>query len=118
VNQSYWRLVLSISQRGITVNSRQTTAHKLSLLGDLVFLYDKDKELELQEQHGELWYKDYKKKKRQHIHEIVDALTMSEKEIMREEFGTAIQIDSQNRCVERIIMPNFFDMRRNSHNHN
>jgi hypothetical protein len=31
VNQSYWRLVLSISQRGITVNNRQTTAHKLSL---------------------------------------------------------------------------------------
>ncbi len=31
MNQSYWRLVLSISQRGITVNNRQTTAHKLSL---------------------------------------------------------------------------------------
>jgi hypothetical protein len=86
---------------------------QLSLLGDLVFLYDKDKELKLQEQHDEIWYKDYKKKKRQHIREIIDASTMTEKEIelMGEEFGSAIQIDSQNRYVERITMPNLFDMR-------
>jgi hypothetical protein len=40
---------------------------------------------------------------------------MTEKEIdeMREEFGPEIQMDSQNRYIERIIMPNLFDMRRN-----
>ena len=88
---------------------------QLSLLGDVVFLYNKDKELELQEQHDELWYTDYKKKKKEHIREIVDASMMTEKEIeeMREEFGPAIQMDSQNRYIERIIMPNLFDMRRN-----
>lgn len=91
---------------------------QLSLLGDLVFLYDKDKELELQEQHDELWYKEYKRKKREHIRQIVDTSMMTEKEIeeMREEFGPAIQMDAQNRYIERIIMPNYFDIRRNSHN--
>jgi hypothetical protein len=86
---------------------------QLSLLGDLVFLYDKDKELELQEQHDELWYKDYKKKKREHVRQIVDASMMTETELeeMREEFGPAIQMDSENQYVERIIMPNLFDMR-------
>jgi hypothetical protein len=83
-----------------------------------VFLYDKDKELELQEQHDELWYIDYEKKKREHIREIVDASMMTEKEIeeIQEEFGPAIQMDTQNRYIERIIMPNTFDMRRNRHN--
>lgn len=39
---------------------------------------------------------------------------MTEKEIdeMRDKFGPAIQMDSQNRYIERIIMPNLFDMRR------
>ena len=85
----------------------------LSLLGDVVFLYDKDKELELQEQHDELWYTDYKKKKREYIRQIVDASMMTEKEIeeIREEFGPAIQMDAGNRYIERIIMPNLFDMR-------
>lgn len=55
------------------------------------------------------------KKKKEHIREIVDASMMTEKEIeeMREEFGPAIQMDSQKRYIERIIMPNLFDMRRN-----
>ena len=90
----------------------------LSLLGDIVFLYDKNKELELQEQHDELWYTDYKKKKREHIREIVDASMMTEKEIeeIQEEFGPAIQIDARNRYIERIIMPNLFDTRNNYHN--
>ena len=44
-------------------------------------------------------------------------MTEKEIELMGEEFGSAIQIDSQNRYVERIIMPNFFDMRaKNYHN--
>jgi hypothetical protein len=43
---------------------------------------------------------------------------MTEKEIeeIQEEFGPAIQMDTQNRYIERIIMPNTFDMRRNRHN--
>jgi hypothetical protein len=90
---------------------------QLSLLGDLVFLYDRDKELKLQEQHDELWYNEYKRKKREHIRQIVDASMMTEKEIeeMREEFGPAIQIGAQNRYIERVIIPNLFDMRRIYH---
>ena len=67
-----------------------------SLLGDLIFLYDKDKELELHEQNDELWFKEYKKKKREHIRKIVDASMMTVREIdeMREEFGPAIQMDA------------------------
>ena len=113
----YWASMIQAIQTDLGI--ARSSFPQLSLLGDLVFLYDKDKELKLQEQHDEIWYKDYKKKKRQHIREIIDASTMTEKEIelMGEEFGSAIQIDSQNRYVERIIMPNFFDMRaKNYHN--
>ena len=91
----------------------------LSLLGDIVFIYDKDKELELQEQHDELWYTDYKKRRRERrIREIVDASMMTEKEIeeIQEEFGPVIQMDARNRYIERIIMPNLFDTRKNYHN--
>lgn len=74
--------------------------------------------MELPEQHDELWYTDYKKKKREHIREIVDASMMTEKEIekIQEEFGPAIQMDARNRYIERIIMPNLFDTRKNYHN--
>ena len=42
---------------------------------------------------------------------------MTEKEIeeIQEEFGPAIQIDPRNRYIERIIMPNQFDTRKNYH---
>lgn len=85
---------------------------QLSLLGDLVFLYGKNKELELQEQHDELWYTEYKKKKRVHIRQTVDASMMTEEEIeeMREEFGPSIQLDAQDRYIERIIMPRFVEI--------
>jgi hypothetical protein len=108
----YWASMIQAIQTDLGI--ARSSFPQLSLLGDLVFLYDKDKELELQEQHDELWYTDYKKKKREHIRKIVDASMMTEKEIdeMREEFGPAIQMDSQNRYIERIIMPNLFDMHR------
>jgi hypothetical protein len=52
----------------------------LGLLGDSVFTYDIEKELELQTDHDELWFKEYKKKKRAHIQEIVDASMLTEQE--------------------------------------
>ena len=109
----YWPSMIQAIQTDLGI--ARSSFPQLSLLGDLVFLYDKDKELELQEQHDELWYTDYNKKKREQIRKFVDASMMTEKEIdeMREEFGPAIQMDSQNRYIERIIMPNLFDMRRN-----
>ena len=90
----------------------------LGLLGDSVFTYDLEKELELQTDHDELWFKEYKKKKRAHIQEIVDAsmLTEQEKESMEEyepQFTPGKTYDNENKYVERVIMPNLFDIRRN-----
>jgi hypothetical protein len=93
----------------------------LGLLGDSVFAYDLNKELELQAKHTDLWLKDYKKKKRAHIQEIVHSsmFTEQEKEWMEEyvpQYTTGVSYDNKGRCVERIVMPNFFDMRRGYHN--
>jgi hypothetical protein len=93
----------------------------LGLLGDSVFTYDLEKELELQTDHDELWFKEYKKKKCTHIQEIVNAsmLTEQEKEWMEEDnLRSAIELThyNTNRPVERVIMPNLIDMRRNHHN--
>jgi hypothetical protein len=112
----YWASMIQSIQTDLGI--ARSSFPILSLLGDQVFPYNKDKELELQEQHDELWYKEYKKNKREHIRQIVDTSMMTEREIgeMREEFGPAIQMDPQNRYIKRIIMPNYFDMRRNSHN--
>jgi nitrogenase molybdenum-iron protein alpha/beta subunit len=81
----------------------------LGLLGDSVFTYDLEKELELQTEHDELWFKEYKNKKRAHIQEIVNGsmLTEQEKEWM-EEYASQVKTGIQ---VERIVFPNFFDMR-------
>lgn len=92
----------------------------LGLLGDSVFTYDLEKELELQTDHDELWFKEYKKKKRAHIQEIVVASMLSEEEKERmEEYASQSILnptyDDPNRYVERVIMPNLFDVRNNSH---
>ena len=107
----YWASTIQSIQTDLGI--ARSSFPNLSLLGDVVFLYDKEKELELQEQHDELWYTDYKKKKREYIRQIVDASMMTEKEIeeIREEFGPAIKMDAGNWYIERIIMPNLFDMR-------
>ena len=92
----------------------------LGLLGDSVFTYDLEKELELRAEHDDLWLKEYKKKKRAHIQEIVHSsmLTEQEKEWMKEyvpQYTIGVSYDNKGRYVERIIMPNFFDMRGNYH---
>ena len=88
----------------------------LGLLGDSVFTYDLEKELELQTEHDELWFKESKKKKRAHIQEIVDAsmLTEQEKEWMEENTTQSLThptYDDGGRYEEQIVMPNLFDMR-------
>jgi hypothetical protein len=86
---------------------------QLSLIGDKLFLYDLQKQSELEDIENE---RELKRIKRAHIREIIDAGRMTDKEVelMREEFGPALQMDAQNRYVERIVMPNFFDgVRRN-----
>ena len=99
---------------------QRTSFPSLGLLGDYIFLYDKEKELELQTEHDELWFKEYKKKKRAHIQEIVDASMLSEQEIeWMEEYASESPTHPTdyaiNRFVERVVMPNLFDMRRNNH---
>ena len=59
---------------------QRTSFPNLGLLGDYIFLYDKEKELELQTEEDELWFKQYKKNKRAQIQEIVDASMLSEQE--------------------------------------
>jgi hypothetical protein len=92
----------------------------LGLLGDSVFTYNIEKELELQDQHDELWFREYKRKKNVHIQEIVDAsmLTEQEKEWMKESASvfSMYQIHGNaNKSVERVVMPNHFDIRRSYH---
>jgi hypothetical protein len=89
-------------------------------LGDYIFLYDKEKELELQTEEDELWLKEYKKKKRAQIQEIVNAfmLTEQEKEWMEKYESQSLPhltYPNTNRYVERVIMPNLFDVRKNNH---
>jgi hypothetical protein len=89
------------------------------LLGDSVFAYDIGKQRELDDQYTELWLNEYKKKKRAHIQEIVDASMLTDLEIewMNEyhpQSVTAPTNDKENNYVELIIISNFFDMRKNS----
>ena len=112
-----WAITIQNTQTDMGL--QRSSFPDLGLLGDSVFAYDIRKQLELQDQHDELWFKEYKKKKRAHIQEIVDAsmLTEQEKEWMNEyqpQSVTAPTYDKENSHVERIIIPNFFDMRKNS----
>ena len=73
--------------------------------------------MKLQDLDYELWFKEYKKKRRTHIQEIVDAsmLTEQEKEWVEEyapPFTTGKTYDNENKYVERVIMPNLFDIHR------
>lgn len=58
----------------------RTSFPQLGLLGDITFLYDKIKELELQNEHDELKYKEYKKKKKEYIKTIVDSSMITDEE--------------------------------------
>jgi len=89
--------------------------------GDYVFVYSETKQMELDDLNNELWLKEYKKKKAARIQEIVDAsmLTEQEKEWVEEyapQFTTEITHEKENGYVERVVMPNLFDIRRNSQN--
>jgi hypothetical protein len=100
---------------------KRSSFPQLSLVGDVVFAYDIEKELELQDKHDELWFKEYEKKKRAHIQEIVDASMLTEQEIewveeYAPQFTTEITHEKENGYVERVVMPNLFDIRRNSQN--
>ncbi len=99
---------------------QRTAFPDLCLEGDYVFCYDLSKQMELEDLDNELWLKEYKKKRRAHIQEIVDASMLSEqeKEWMKEyasQSAKDITYGKENRHVERIIMPNFFDKARNDH---
>jgi hypothetical protein len=91
----------------------------LGLEGDYVFTYDLSKQMELDDLDNELCLKEYKKKRRAHIQEIVDAslLTEQEKEWMNEYASESPSHPTDyatNRFVERVVMPILFDMRRNN----
>jgi hypothetical protein len=89
----------------------------LGILGDVVWMYDLNKQSELEDLHNEMELEEYKKKKLAHIREIVDASMMTDKEIelMKEEFGPGIQMDAQNRYIERITMIDMLSARKNYH---
>jgi len=91
---------------------KRSSFPQLSLAGDYVFAYDIEKELELQDQHDDLWFKEYKKKRRAHIQEIVDTsfLSQEEKEWLHEGFMNTHPTFQQTfdpisrRYVERVTM--------------
>jgi hypothetical protein len=72
--------------------------------------------MELVDLDTELFLKEWKKKRRAHIQKIVDAslLTEQEKEWM-EEYASHSMYNDTNRDVERVVMPNLFDMHRIYH---
>ena len=84
---------------------KRSSFPQLSLAGDVIFAYDIEKEFELQDQHDELWFKEYKKKKCAHIQEIVDSSMLTDEEIeMMREYGPVLLKDPEGRYVERVVM--------------
>jgi len=84
---------------------KRSSFPQLSLAGDVVFAYDIEKELELQDKHDELWFKEYEKKKHAHIREIVDSSMLTDEEIeMMREYGPVLLKDPEGRYVERVVM--------------
>jgi len=73
--------------------------------------------MELEDLDNELWLKEYKKKRRAHVQEIVDASILSEQEKeWMEEYSPQVTTDityndKENRYEERVTMPSLFDMR-------
>jgi spore coat polysaccharide biosynthesis protein SpsF (cytidylyltransferase family) len=73
---------------------------------------------EIEDLDNELFLKEWKKKRRAHVKEIVHSSMLSEqeKELMKGYASQSVTVpiyDNENRYVERIIMPNFFDVRKN-----
>lgn len=93
----------------------------LGIEGDYVFAYSLSKQMELEDLDNESWLKECKKKRRAHIQEIVDAsmLTEQEKEWMEGNTSPLPMMHptyDMNGYVERVVMPNLFDLRRKYHN--
>jgi hypothetical protein len=115
--QDRLRWAVTIQNIQTDLGLQRTSFPTLGLLGDYVWAYNLDKELELQVQHDELWFKQYKKEKRAYIQKIVESsmLTEQEKEWMEEyipQFVTRRTYNNENKYVEQIVMPNLFDIRR------
>jgi hypothetical protein len=88
----------------------------LSIAGDYIFAYSESKYMELVDLDAELSLKEWEKKRRAHIQEIVGASMLSEQEReWMEEYAPQVTTDityndKENRYEERITMPNLFDM--------
>lgn len=99
----HWAQIIQNVQTDLGL--QRSSFPQLSLLGDVVFLFDKVKEREIEDLHNELELEEWKKKKKHHIQEIVDASMLTDKEIeMMREFGPALPTDPRGRYVERIVM--------------
>jgi hypothetical protein len=91
---------------------------ELSIEGDYLFAYSESNHMELVDQDAELFLKEWKKKRRAHIQEIVNGSMLSEQEKeWMEEYEPRVTTDisynnKENMYVERITMPNLFDMVR------
>jgi hypothetical protein len=73
----------------------------LALEGDYVFAYSLSKQTELEDLDNELWLKEWKKKKREHIQEIVDASIFSEQEKeWLEEYSISLRIRQMRMKIE------------------
>lgn len=88
----------------------------LGIEGDYVFAYSESKQMELVDLDTELFMKEWKKKRRAHIQEIVESsmLTEQEREWMDKyapQFTTEITREKEIGYVERVVMPNLYDMR-------
>ena len=111
----YWAQMIQNIQTDMGL--RRSSFPQLGLLGDVVFLYDKAKQWELDDLHMELRIEEWEKEKREHVDKIVDASFMTEKEeqLMEEDFGPAIIIDCLDINVERITMVNLFDAHKKNY---
>lgn len=118
--QDRLRWAIAIQNIQTDLGLQRSAFPDLGLEGDYIFTYDLSKQMDLEDLDNELFLKEWKKKRSGHIQEIVDAsmLTDDEKEWM-EEYKSPSLINetegTQNRSIERVIMPNLFDVRKNYH---
>lgn len=113
--QERLRWAVTIQNIQTDLGLQRSSFPDLGLHGDYVFAYNISTQIELEDLDNELNREERKNKRRAYIQEIVRAsmLTEQEKEWMKEyasQYTTDITYDNKNRHVERIIMPNFFDI--------
>jgi hypothetical protein len=109
-----WAIMIQNIQTDLGL--QRTAFPDLGLEGDYVFAYSISKQMELEDLDNELWLKEYKKKRTAHIQEIVNGSMLTDQEKEWLEAYTPQFTTDINRQVERIIMPNLFDMRRHTTN--